>query len=55
MPKKPKQPPVHEVRFLEKVRDLVASSDRAREEAESYAEMISDPGLKAQAEKLLDR
>lgn len=51
---KVKKPPPHELRFLEQVRGLVATCNRAREEAEHYAEMIEDPDLKAQAQRLLD-
>ena len=47
-------PQPHELRFLEQVRGLVATSNRARKEAEHYAEMIEDPDLKAQAQRLLD-
>jgi hypothetical protein len=52
---KPKSPPAYEVRFLEQVRGLVATANRALEEAEQYAEKIEDPTLKAQAQRLLEQ
>lgn len=48
------EPPIQEVRFLEQVKKLIHTSNMAREEAESYAAMIEDPQIKAEAMRLLD-
>jgi hypothetical protein len=49
------EPPAYELRFLDQVRGLVATANRALEEAEQYADKIEDPELKAQANALLER
>lgn len=40
--------------FLEQVRKLISLSDRARQEAETYADDIEDPKLKEEAKNLLE-
>lgn len=55
MPKRKKEPSPQDFRFLEQVRGLMGMANRALEEAAQYAEVIQDPELKAQAQRLLEQ